>query len=272
VSRATDAAYLVEQYSDAEKIRIRQQAHELFSERPNECFFEFILSQLELSPGSRVLDIGCGNGAYHGLLARVGASVIAADLSLGMLREVQAQASRLRLALSAVAADAADLPLVARSCDAVMANHMMYHVSDPLKALREIHRVLVAGGRVVLSTNAQDFARELYEIHEQAARSLGLEAETRAFAGFTLDHLELVQRVFPNAQVKRCENAFLFPTAEAALRYYASGVVDLVAGGPLDRERRDRLLRSVEERIRSEIDSRGSFRVTKTTGCFVGTK
>ena len=86
---------------------------------------------------------------------------------------------------------------------------------------------------------------------------------------FTLDDLELVQSVFPDARVHRLENAFAFPSAEAALRYYASGKVDLIHDPAPDDSHRIPLLRQVEQRLRRIIAREGSFRVNKTTGCFV---
>jgi hypothetical protein len=65
------------------------------------------------------------------------------------------------------------------------------------------------------------------------------------------------------------ENAFVFPTAEAALAYYATGGVDLIEDPPADASHRGRLLHEAHERIQTVIDREGVFRVSKTAGCFV---
>ena len=124
-------------------------------------------------------------------------------------------------------------------------------------------------GRVVLATNAPEFGRELEDLHREATEALGLAADPWSGSRFTLDDLELVRSVFPDARVHRLENAFAFPTAEAALRYYASAGVDLIRDPPRDDAHRAPLLQHVEERLRRIIAREGRFRVDKTTGCFV---
>lgn len=76
---------------------------------------------LELRPGVRLLDIGCGQG-YPGLyLSRVsGCSVVCSDLPLASLRAGVQRAARLRRRAAFVAASALHLPFPARSFDAIV--------------------------------------------------------------------------------------------------------------------------------------------------------
>ena len=267
--RATDRRTLAYQYGDSEKLRIRREAHELYTEAEGPPFHEWILSHLQLERDMRVIDVGSGPGFYHALLARAGCRVVAVDLSLGMLREALDSARAEGWRVSALVGDAERLPLAEDSGDAVLANHMLYHVPDPQAALRELRRVCAPAGRVVLATNAPNFGRELEDLHREAAEALGLAADPWSGQRFTLDDLELVRSVFPDARVHRLENTFAFTTAEAALRYYASAGVDGIRDPPPDDAHRAPLLQHVEERLRRIIAREGSFRVDKTTGCFV---
>lgn len=267
-SLATDPGHLRRQYADAEKIEIRQRAHQRYSERQNADLFESVVRHLQLEPGDRVVDIGCGNGAYHALMARSGARVIALDASQGMLRVTRERALEQSLAVSLAGGQAEQLPIASASCQAVAANHMLYHVTDQLGALREMRRVLAPGGRVVLSTNAASFGRQLWELHEEAASAIGLVPERSVSSRFTLDDLAMVRRVFPNARVQQIENAFLFPDAEAALSYYASGLIDMVVGAAPSADHSARLIEAVGSRVRQIIERDGVFRVSKSAGCF----
>ena len=67
-----------------------------------------------------------------------------------------------------------------------------------------------------------------------AARACGYVPGPLATFRFALDDLSLVQEAFPRVRVERVENAFVFPTPESALAYYASGKVDLIEDAPAD--------------------------------------
>jgi SAM-dependent methyltransferase len=268
--RFSDPDYLRYQYGDAEKVRIRQESHRCYSERPNDAFFAWVVGHLAPRSGTSVADVGCGPGIYHPLLAAQGARVLAVDLSAGMVQATRHRAARERLAVWTMQADAQALPLRDASCDRALAAHMLYHVPDRLAALRELRRVTRPGGRVVLVTGAGDTggASRLRTLHAEAARELGYTPEGGPVS-FTLDHLDLVRAVFPGAERHVFRNAFAFPTAEAALAYYASGMVDGIHERAPDGSHRARLLALVGARLRAVIAREGVFRDAKDNGCFV---
>lgn len=266
--RSTDPAYLRYQYGTAEKLNIRIASHERYSERKQD-FRAWVLQWLDLAPGLTVLDVGCGSGAFHRALGQHGTRIIGCDWSPGMVQEVLAQAAEYRLPVSACQADAELLPFAAGSCDRVMANHMLYHVPNQEQALRELRRVLKPGGRIVIATNAADHGRRFRELHDEVAGKLGYTPTGNLAGRFTLDDLPLVQQVFAAAERHVVRDAFVFPTAEAALAYYASGPVDGVAERDADGSYRERLLPIMAARIEAIIEREGVFRVPKDAGCFV---
>ncbi len=271
VSLATDAIYLADQYSTAEKLRIRQEAHARYSER-TEDFFAWALALLDLSAGQVVADVGCGPGAYHPLLHAAGCRTIALDASPGMTDETQHQARQRQLDVHAIQARAEALPLRSASLDRLLANHMLYHVSNQAAALAEMHRALKPGGKVLLATNAPDAGDVLYLAHCTAAQTLGYTPAPRVTSRFHLGHLSLVQEYFPDAQVHVYHDAFLFPTLDAALRYYASGIIDLIEGASPGGSHVQRLLPAMRIQLQDKVDSEGRLRVPKDAGCFVARK
>ena len=268
---AADAGYLAAQYRTADKLRIRQEAHARYSERPDD-FFAWALAFLDLQPGLQAADIGCGPGAYHPLLHAAGCRVLALDASLGMMAETQRQAQHARLDVHAIQAHAEALPLRSASLDRALANHMLYHVSDQAAALAEMHRVLKPGGVALLATNAPDAGDVLYLAHCEAAQALGYTPALRVTSRFHLGHLALVQQAFADAEVHLYHDAFLFPTLDAALRYYLSGIVDLIEDAPPDGHHVQQLLPAMRERLQRKLDSAGRLRVPKDAGCFVAKK
>ena len=266
--RATDPNYLGYQYDDSEKLRTRIEAHERYSERSGE-HFGWILGMLGSRPGQTVVDAGCGPGNAFAALGRAGVRIIGFDRSAGMVREARQHATGQGLDAVVFRADAQAIPLADGSCDRVLASHMLFHVPDITRALREMRRVLRPGGRIVATTNAADHAARLHDMHAAAARELGYEPAAHAGGRFSLAHLDLVREVFPFAERVVKPNAFVFPTAHAALAWYASGSVDNLVERPADGSHRPKLLALLEPRIEAIIAREGVLRVQKDMGTFV---
>jgi len=85
---------------------------------------------------------------------------------------------------------------------------------------------------------------------------------------FLFGHVSLVREAFPTAECYVREDAFLFPSTDAALRYYGTGMVDTVVDPPADGSNRARLLPLLGDEIDAIIRREGIFRVPKATGCF----
>lgn len=269
----TDPAYLREQYGTADRLQARIDVHAQYSERQID-FYGTVLNHLQLASGLTLLDVGCGNGGYHGRLPEFGVSAVAFDRSPGMVRACHRQAVERGLPVRLLQADAQAIPFPDASFDRVMANHMLYHVPDIPAALHEMRRVVKPGGRVVLTTNAGDHMERLRALHREAAQEAGYTPSLPSSRRFSLDHLDLVREAFPNATVEMIPNAFLFPSAEAAagaLQHYASATIDTLADRPADNSHRPTLLALVEAKIQAIVAREGAFRVPKDAGCFVAT-
>lgn len=101
--------------------------------------------------GLRVLDAGCGAGVQAAELVRRGAAVTGVDRSHGMLTLAH---ERLGPDVPLLQADLAQpLPFPDGAFDLVLASLVMHYLGEWEPTLQEFHRVLVPGGRVVLSTH-----------------------------------------------------------------------------------------------------------------------
>jgi ubiquinone/menaquinone biosynthesis C-methylase UbiE len=109
---------------------------------------------LHLRPGDTVLDLACGTGLnVPYLLARIGSEgrIVGVDCTRAMLERAQRKLAWQgweRVAL--VEGDAANLPLITESCNAVLCSYGMVIIPDYRRAIAEAVRVLKPGGRLVL--------------------------------------------------------------------------------------------------------------------------
>ena len=123
----------------------------------------YLLGDLALQPGERVLDIGTGRGAV--LLpaaAAVGATghVTGIDLAAGMVSATQADINNNGIANADVRIDDAQEPtLDPSSYDVITASLVLFFLPDPPAALRRYRNALRPGGRIGFTTFAGDDPR-----------------------------------------------------------------------------------------------------------------
>ena len=119
---------------------------------------------LGIQAGDRVLDIAAGTGTSSAALARAGARVTALDFSPGMVAVGRQRHPEIEF----VEGDAQQLPFDDASFEAVTISFGLRNVKDPHRALAEMRRVLVPGGRVVIcefTTPPNALVRAAYSLY-----------------------------------------------------------------------------------------------------------
>lgn len=142
---------------------------------------------LALLPPMTIADLGAGEGTFSQLLARRAVKVIAVDNSDRMVEYGSELAKRHGVRnLEYRKGDLEEAPVASGSVDLAFFSQSLHHAQHPEAAVREAHRILKAGGRIVvldLLRHTFEEARELY-----ADLWLGFtEVELRSFlrkAGF----------------------------------------------------------------------------------------
>ena len=104
-----------------------------------------------LTSGMRFLDVAAGSGALSLPAARLGAKVLATDLSPAMLALLRARARRENLDIETRVMDGQNLELDNNSFDMAGSQFGVMTFPDQPRGIREMTRVVKPGGRVVMT-------------------------------------------------------------------------------------------------------------------------
>jgi MPBQ/MSBQ methyltransferase len=109
----------------------------------------YLLEQLRLGPGSRLLDVGSGIGGPSRLAAAYAGAVTGVDLTPDFVTAATELTRRVGLAerVTFRLGTGDGLPFDDASCDAAMLIHVGMNVPDKPALFAEVHRVLAPGGR-----------------------------------------------------------------------------------------------------------------------------
>jgi SAM-dependent methyltransferase len=167
MSKLQDPAYLQgEQYRDAVNLNARIILHSRFSTNQY-GWFKWVFDHFEIGPKARILELGCGPGDLwlqnENRLPR-GWRIALSDFSPGMVSQARDnigwQAQRFFLTVI----DAQAIPFDGGGFDAVIANHVLFHVPDRKRAFAEIRRVLKTGGRFYATTIGENHQVEMTDL------------------------------------------------------------------------------------------------------------
>ncbi len=180
----TDSEHLKKQYANAANLQSRITLHSKYSTNPQR-WTAWVFKQMKLR--GRILEIGCGSGLlWRTNLQQVSAEwqVVLSDFSPGMLHDAgDALAAR---PFTFTQCGAEDIPFADTTFDVVIANHMLYHVSDVHRAVGEIRRVLKPDGVFYAATNGR---RHMVELSKYIKQFLDTDWNmSDAISGFSLEN------------------------------------------------------------------------------------
>lgn len=118
--------------------------------------FPWIMERIEreaqLLRGKHLLEIGCGMGYDSAEFLKRGVRVTATDLTANAVDLARKHFAHEGFEAEDVrTASALELPFPDESFDAVWANGVIHETGDSARAISEVHRVLVPGGRAIIS-------------------------------------------------------------------------------------------------------------------------
>lgn len=121
------------------------QEYNVFTDLANQKIIDTVITLLGLTPGTQVLDFGCGSGVFTTLLEKRGYQCVGLDLSQKLLIRGKKESSHINF----LQADVETLPFADESIDAIMLSCLIHHLPSPAQCIQEVHRVLKPNGRFV---------------------------------------------------------------------------------------------------------------------------
>ena len=153
IGSSNDSAAVKAQYAVPKGLDLRLTFHDRYSTN-RQGYGAWLVSNFDIRGGMTVLETGCGTGSiwlgHEDLISGCG-KLILTDLSKGMLETAEKNLGK-HDHIDYRKADIQDLPFPDDTFDVVIANSMLYHVPDIRKGLREVRRVLKAGGTFYCTT------------------------------------------------------------------------------------------------------------------------
>ncbi|MEA2510359.1 MAG: hypothetical protein QOG21_2441 [Actinomycetota bacterium] len=212
MGRINDADVVRTEYATATGLAGRRAAYSSYPTSGSQSL-EIALSSLSEIEPQRILEVGCGFGDFALTMRNtLIATIVAVDLSPAMVALTRDKG------IAAQQADVQALPFENGAFDAAVAAWMLYHVPDVDQAVRELHRTLRDGGRLIAITNASD---HLHELRELVGLGRRLQSPFSAENG-----RQLLLRHFRRVDVHDAGGTIEFPDQAAVAAYIeASGTL-----------------------------------------------
>ncbi|WKZ46632.1 MAG: methyltransferase domain-containing protein [Anaerolineales bacterium] len=266
MSKFTDQNYLKsEQYKDSSNLDARVELHKRFSTNSYGWMNWVFDVLLKLPADAKILELGCGPGyLWKENVSRIpaGWDITLSDLSSGMLDSAWRNLVVTGRPFQFKEIDAQEIPFAGETFDAVIANHMLYHVPDRPKAIGEIKRVLKSGGYLFATTVGDNHLKEISDWFRRIHKS---ELWDSFANSFTLENgLDQLKPFFPNVTVSRYEDNLHVTELEPLIAYFHSGI----RAGELSEDELEKLRSDLE----SELKAKGKVFIQKDSGMFEAIK
>ncbi len=215
---------LKNQYQNASNISARIHLHSLYSQN-QQGWFPWIYEQLEVCPGIRILELGCGDGTlWVENLKHLPkeADIILSDISEGMLRDARRAIGAKDGRFSYEVFDCQHIPFADGSFDLVIANHVLFYCEDIRRVCGEVRRVLRPDGRFLCSAYGQEHMKEVSLLVQGFDDRIVLSAD-KLYDRFGKENgAGILEEYFPVCQWKTYEDQLIVPEPEPLISYVLS--------------------------------------------------
>ena len=266
MKRFTDPQYLkTNQYKDSSNLDARVEIHKRFSTNPYGWMTWVFDHLLALPANAKILELGCGPGyLWRENASRIPSTwdITLSDLSSGMIDSAWRNLVVTGRNYKFKEIDAQEIPFEDEVFNAVIANHMLYHVPDRKRTLKEMRRVLKNDGILFTATLGKNHMRQMWDWLERAGRGIKRETITSAF---TLENwAEQLREFFPRVELTRYLDDLRVTDVSVMMAYIRS----MTSTADFQED----AFRSIERELTEEMSKNGEIFIEKAGGLFEARK
>ena len=263
---------VIEQYQSSTNLNKRINIHSYSTSTQN--WFDWVYERLQIQSGQKILEIGCGNAilwAHNAYKIPENVEITITDRSEGMLLEAQKKLEPYQsvfdeqnIQINYQIADANKLLLPTKSYDLIIANHMLYHVTNIKSCLETVSKALKANGTFCCSTIGKEHMKELHEIVAAFDADIAIEIPSDHHTTcFRLENgMDYLKEHFSMINQDIQDNDLLVDDVEAIYNYVHS----YSGNAPYILEKRADEFR---EMIKKKLEKEGIIYIHKSAGMFM---
>ncbi len=267
----TEDEKIIEQYRSTENLDRRINLHAYSTSEEN--WYDWVYERLQIRKGQKILEIGCGNAmlwAHNVHKLPENLNVILTDRSEEMLLEAQKVlapfcdlfASR-NIIITYQVADANHLLLPSKAYDLIMANHMLYHVTNREACLQAIATAMKPDGLFCCTTIGTEHMKELHELVSSFDSEIAIQIPSKKLTeSFRLENgREQLIKYFETVEMEVQDNDLLVDDVWAIYNY----VYSYPGNAPYVLKHRGEDFRRM---LKERIDKEGAIYIHKAAGIF----
>ena len=239
---------------------------------------EWMLSLLNLQPGSKILDVGCGAGkqclSYFHTLNGI-ADITGGDVSLDLLAQARAESAKVKAPISFVDLDFNQpFQFTSDQFDLVSCCFAIYYALDVPFTIGEMHRVLKPGGRLFTTGPLPENKQLFYEVIQEATDGRPIPPMPGS-SRYKSQFLPIIEGLFNKVEVHVFENPLTFEAAEPFLAYTRASLSEdrkLWSSFFKSKDEFEEIMEKIGQVAQRRLDRDGKLVMTKVVGGFLATK
>ena len=238
---------------------------------------EWMLNLIQLQPGNKILDVGCGSGkqcfSYYDNL-KGNAQITGGDVSEDLLSQARLEDARRQSGMKFLSLDFnKQFPFENDQFDFISCCFAIYYAENVPFTIGEMHRVTRPGGRLFTTGPMPENKKIFYDIIKEATHKPipTMPGSSR----YSSEFLSTIKSLYNKVDVHIFENPLTFTSVEPYIEYTRASMSEdrkLWSSFFQSKDDFEKIIDSITEVSKRRLDQDGKLVMTKVVGGFLATK
>lgn len=238
---------------------------------------EWMLKLIQLQPGNKILDVGCGSGkqcfSYYDNL-KGNAQITGGDVSEDLLSQARLEDARRQSGIKFLHLDFnKQFPFENDQFDFISCCFAIYYAENVPFTIGEMHRVTRPGGRLFTTGPMPENKKIFYDIIKEATHKPipTMPGSSR----YSSEFLSTIKSLYNKVDVHIFENPLTFTSVEPYIEYTRASMSEdrkLWSSFFQSKDDFEKIIDSITEVAKRRLDQDGKLVMTKVVGGFLATK